>query len=443
MSTAGASKPQIGSMLTRNWGKAGSHRLETYKSGGGYTALEKALKMAPDAITDEVKKANLRGRGGAGFPTGMKWGFVPKDTGKPKYLLINADESEPGTFKDRYIMELDPHMLIEGMIIAAFALGVRTAYIYVRGEFMFAYERCLEALAEAYKAGYLGKNILGSGYDLDVYMHRGAGAYICGEETALIESLEGKKGQPRLKPPFPAVQGVFACPTIVNNVETIANVPFIIGMGWEAYAKLGTARSGGLKLYCVSGPVKKPGVYELPLQTTLRELLFDHCGGIRDGRQLKAVIPGGSSVPVLAANEIDVMMEFDALREVGTFLGSAGVIVMDDQTCMVRALLKLMHFYAHESCGQCTPCREGTGWLAKVLHRLEEGHGTQRDIDLLASVSKNMMGTTICPLADAAAMPTQSFLKKFMPDFVKHVEQHKCPYPAWTVRPSKAAPGPS
>jgi NADH-quinone oxidoreductase subunit F len=415
-------------ILTRNFGTPDSHRLAAYQASGGYAALRKGLAMTPEAIVEEVKASGLRGRGGAGFPTGMKWGFLPKATDKPIYLCVNADESEPGTFKDREIMERDPHMVIEGTVLSSFAIRCRHAYIYVRGEFGFAYKRLREALDEAYKAGLVGKNILGSGYDLDITIHVGAGAYICGEETALLESIEGKKGQPRLKPPFPALVGLFGCPTIVNNVETLAVVPWIIERGAAAHRAIGTEKSAGTKLFSVSGHVQRPGNYEVALGTPMMELIDKHAGGVRGGRRLKAVIPGGSSTPVLTAEECGrVTLDYESLQAAGTFLGSGGIIVMDDETCMVWALSIIEDFYAHESCGQCTPCREGTGWVARLLRGIEAGHGKTADLDLLSSLARNMMGTTICPLSDAAAMPLDSFLRKFRGEFEEHVRRGGCP----------------
>jgi NADH-quinone oxidoreductase subunit F len=357
----------------------------------------------------------------------MKWGFVPKDSAKPKYLCINADEGEPGTFKDRVIMENDPHLMIEGAIIAAFAIGVHNAYIYLRGEFQLSAERISQALKDCYKEGFLGKNILGKGFDLDIVLFRGAGAYICGEETALIESIEGKQGKPRLKPPFPAVVGLFMGPTVVNNVETLATVPYIITNGAQEFKKFGTEKSPGTKLFCVSGMVKKPGVYELPLGFPLKRLIDETAGGIKDGKKLKAVIPGGSSTPVLRAEEAEkVTLDFEALAACGSMLGSGGVIVLTDDVCMVKALTILVQFYAHESCGQCSPCREGTGWAAKVLIRIEKGEGKEGDADLLLSIARNMAGKTICPLSDACAMPINSFVTKFRDEFESHIRDKRC-----------------
>ncbi len=425
----------IQTLITQNWGKPNSHTLKGYEGNGGYKALKKALKMKPEELVEEVKRSKLRGRGGAGFATGMKWGFLPKDGKKPVYLCVNADESEPGTFKDRYILENDPHMMIEGIAITCHAIGAKVAYIYIRGEFKTQAEILKKALAEAYDAGYLGKNICGSKVSVDVHVTRGAGAYICGEETALIESLEGKKGWPRLKPPFPAIVGLFGCPTIVNNVETLASVPHVISKGAEWYAGLGTEKSGGTRLICVSGHVNKPGVYEVLLKTTYRELIYDLCGGVTRNKKLKAVVPGGSSSPILAANEIDVAVEFDALAAIKTMAGSGGVIVFDDTTCMVRALWRVSRFYAEESCGQCTPCREGTPWMTRLCRKIEEGQGTAEDFATLKQVASNVcpyppmgLGNTICPLGDAAALPVHSYTTKFEADFRAHIEQKRCPF---------------
>ncbi len=415
-------------ILTENWSLKDSHTLKVYESTGGYKSLEKLFKMKPDEVIEEVKKSGLRGRGGAGFPAGMKWSFIPKDNSKPHYLCINADESEPGTFKDRYIIELNPHQLIEGALACAYAIGAKTIYCYIRGEFVFPYERLLAAVKEAYAAGYLGKNVKGSGQDFDFFVHRGAGAYICGEETALLESLEGKRGYPRIKPPFPAIVGLFACPTVINNVETLAAVPYIINKGADAYRKYGTEKSPGTKLFCVSGHVKKPGNYEIPLGYPLKKLIEEDCGGMRNGKALKAVIPGGSSVPVLTAKEaMEVNLDYESLASKGSMLGSGGVIVMDESVCMVKSLLNLAHFYSHESCGQCSPCREGTGWSHKILKRFHAGEGTLKDIDKLLEIADNMMGKTVCVLSDALAMPIQSHIGKFRHEFEEHVKLGKCP----------------
>ena len=401
--------------------------IDAYLADGGYDAARKALgTMSPADVINTVKDSSLRGRGGAGFPTGLKWSFVPKDTGKPTYLLCNADESEPGTFKDRAILEYDPHQLIEGMIISSYAIGCRTAYVYIRGEFAYGYKVLCRALAQAYAKGFLGGKIFGADFDLDIHVHRGAGAYICGEETGLIESLEGKRAYPRIKPPFPAVHGLFGCPTIVNNVETLACVKHIIARGAAWFKSIGPEKGPGPKLYCLSGHLERPGVYELPMGTPLRQMIEEQGGGVWKGRKLKAVIPGGSSVPVLRADECDIAMDFDSVVKAGSMLGSAGVIVMDETTCMVRALRTIAHFYHHESCGQCTPCREGTGWLEKLLIRVDEGRGTPGDLLTLDTVASGMIGNTICVLADAAAMPVQSFLKKFGNEFEAHVRLGGC-----------------
>jgi len=435
--TASSRNAGVDRIFTRDWDKPRGHLLSVYQDAGGYAALKKALSMTREAVMGEVKAGNLRGRGGAGFPAGVKWGFMAKDDGGPRYLCINADEGEPGTFKDRYIMERSPHLMLEGATITCFAINAHACYIYIRGEF-FPAARCVrEAIEEAVKAGYLGKNILGSGFDLDVHVHMGAGAYICGEESALIESIEGKPGKPRSRPPFPAVVGLFNRPTIVNNVETISAVPSIIEKGGAWYAGLGTPGNGGTKLYCVSGHVKKPGIFELPMGTSLREIIYTHAGGMRGAAPLKAVIPGGSSTPVLTPDEIDVKMDFDGLKSVGSMLGSAATIVFDDTACMVRSLARLAHFYAHESCGQCTPCREGTHWMAKIADRIENGKGRAGDIDLLDDVASSIMGNTICPLGDAAAMPVTGFLNKFRAEFEEHVTTGRCRFPRQALAPVK------
>ncbi len=415
-------------ILTANWGKDNSHTLSVYESSGGYEAAKKAMGMEPEKIAQEVLDAGLRGRGGAGFPAGRKWMFMPKGTDRPKYLCVNADEGEPGTFKDREIMRRDPHMLVEGIIIACRAMAANNAYIYVRGEFTEPADKTEKAIEEAYARGYLGKGVFGSGFDLDVFVHRGAGAYVCGEETALINSLEGRRGNPRIRPPFPPQRGVFSMPTTVNNVETIASVPYIIRNGADAYKKYGTEKSAGTKLFCISGHVNKPGVYELPLGFPLMGLIDYVAGGMLNGMKLKAVIPGGSSTPVLKAAECkDINLDYESLAAAGTMLGSGAVIVMAEGTCMVKALEILSHFYAHESCGQCTPCREGTGWMAQILGRIHKGGAKSEDIDLLNDIAENMQGRTICPLADAAAMPVISFIKKFRDEFEAHVENKGCP----------------
>ncbi|MGB7218614.1 MAG: NADH-quinone oxidoreductase subunit NuoF [Vicinamibacterales bacterium] len=410
-----------GQVLSTRFKNADGTWLAAYVAEKGYTAAKKALSLTPTQVIDEVLKANLRGLGGAGFPTGRKWSFIQKDNPKPKYLVVNADEGEPGTFKDRYILERDPHALLEGMLIAAYAIGSHKAYVYVRGEYFRPAQRFQKAVDEAYAAGWLGKNIQGSGFDLDVVVHRGAGAYICGEETALLSSLEGGKGFPKLKPPFPAISGLFQCPTIVNNVETLACVPYIFREGAERFAKIGTAKQGGTRLFSVSGHVNRPGLYEAPVSVTLRELIETFGQGIPNGRTLKAVVPGGISAKILTAAEIDVPMDFDSLMAAGTMAGSAGVIVMDDTTSMVDALQSAVKFFAHESCGQCSPCREGTGWVNRIMHRLIEGGGRLQDLDDLLTIARNMEGKTICVFADAAAWPVQSYITKFRGEFEEYI----------------------
>ena len=413
-------------ILTKNWGVKDSHLLAAYEKNGGYEALKKVMKggMKPAQIIDEVKASGLRGRGGAGFPAGMKWSFVPQNTGKPIYLCINADESEPGTNKDREILERDPHMMIEGAVISAYAVGAKVIFFYIRGEFDLPLRRIRAAVAEAFKAGYLGKNILGSGFDCDFLVHRGAGAYICGEETGLISSVEGGRGEPKIKPPFPAVKGAFGCPTVVNNVETLASVPWIMTNGGPAYAKIGTAKSPGTKVISVSGRVKRPGNYEIDLGYPLQKLLMEDCGGMQDGYRLKAVIPGGSSVPIVRAENVEkINLDYESCQANGTLLGSAGCIVVDHTQDMVKLLTVLAHFYSHESCGQCTPCREGTGWAHRILAKIDAGKGSRKDLDLLKSIAGNMSGATICALADALAMPIQSWLKAFPEEFEAKVAQ--------------------
>jgi len=408
-------------ILLDNVGVPDSHTLSVYRSRGGYAAAEKALKsMKAEEVVSVVKESGLRGRGGAGFPTGVKWGFVPKDSKKPVYLLVNADESEPGTFKDRDILDYDPHKMIEGIIISSYAVNCHEAFIYIRGEYGWLVDRVQQAVDEAYQANLLGKDILGSGYDLEVIVHKGAGAYICGEETGLINSLEGKKGQPRIKPPFPAVVGFLDSPTVVNNVETLASVPWIIQNGADAYRSIGTEKSPGTKLFSLSGPVKRPGVYEVPLGLPLRELIFgqEFGQGMLPGIELKACIPGGSSVPVLNAEEtMAAMLDYESLSQLGTMLGSGGCIVIGDDAKMPELLKVVLQFYHHESCGQCTPCREGTGWLDMILKRMLEGQGRPKDLDLIERLCGNMMGTTICVLSDAAVMPARSFISKFRDEF--------------------------
>jgi NADH-quinone oxidoreductase subunit F len=414
-------------VISKRFGIPNSHKIDVYLKHEGYQALEKALKqMMPDQIIDELKKSSLRGRGGAGFPTGMKWSFVPKGN-QQKYILANADESEPGTSKDRPLMEMDPHQLIEGMVIAGRAVSANRGYIYIRGEYRYIIDIMDVAVAEAYAKGYLGKNILGSGFDFELCTHTGAGAYECGEESALMESLEGKRGYPRIRPPFPAVVGLYGCPTVINNAETLSTVPAVIRMGGEAYAALGTPKNGGTRLYSISGHVNRPGIYELPLGFPLRRLIEEVAGGIPNGKKLKAVIPGGSSCPLLSADEIDVAMDYDSVAKIGSMLGSGGTVVFDEDTCMVDVARRIMHFYAHESCGWCIPCREGTTWLRKLLDRFHEGGGREEDIPLIDELSKNMLGRTFCPLGDAAALPTISIVKKWRNEFEDHL-QGKCAY---------------
>lgn len=417
--------------LSRNFKVPNAHTLRVYEANGGYQAMKKAFAMDGSAIIDEVKKSNLRGRGGAGFPTGVKWGFMPKDSDVPMYLTVNADEGEPGTFKDRYCMELDPHRLIEGCIITAWALGIRYGYIYVRGELQKAQKVLQQAINECYEKGYLGENILGKGLDFDLYVHTSAGAYICGEETGMIEGLEGKPGQPRLKPPFPAIVGVFGAPTLVNNVESISSIPFIIERGGEWFASMGVEKNGGPKLYGLSGHIKKPGVYEAPSGITVRELLEKYGGGMREGSELKAFIPGGSSCAVLTPEALDAPMSFEGMREYGSTMGTGCITFMDQNTCMVRIAQRLAHFYHHESCGQCTPCREGSGWASKVLDAIEAGRGRKEDFDLLLDMVDNVQGNTICALGDALAIPVRSYLQVFPEEFEAHIEKGCCPYPKW------------
>jgi NADH-quinone oxidoreductase subunit F len=411
-----------------------AHTLDAYVARGGYASLKRALVMTPQQVIDVIAASGLRGRGGAGFPTGMKWKFVPKDSPKPKYLCANADESEPGTFKDHILMERNPHLLLEGCAIGCYAIGAKVAYIYIRGEFLHV-QRVLEAaIAEARSRGLLGKNLFGSGFDCDIFVHPGAGAYEAGEESALLESLEGKRAQPRLRPPFPAVVGLYGCPTAINNVETLCNVPLIIERGAEWFRSLGPEKNGGPKLYCISGHVAKPGVYEASMHVTLRELIYGYAGGIRGGRALKAVIPGGSSTPVLLPKHLDAQASFEGLLQAGSMLGSAALIAMDDTTCMVWAAKNLLHFYRHESCGKCTPCREGTDWLLKLLGRIERGEGTMKDLDLLESVARNINGKTLCPFGDAAVAPVLSTIEHFRDEYEAHIREGRCTVPAeWRV----------
>jgi NADH-quinone oxidoreductase subunit F len=405
----------------------GQDGIDNYIRNGGYAALEKAINtLKPEEVTDIVIKSGLRGRGGAGFPTGRKWSFLPKGIDKPVYLIVNADESEPGTFKDRELMEKEPHQVIEGTLIAAYAIKCKTAFIYIRGEFSYAAKQLSRAIEEARAKGFVGKNILGKGIDIEIIIHRGGGAYICGEETALLTSLEGGLGYPRVKPPFPALSGLYGSPTIINNVETLANVPHIINRGADWFMSIGTPKSPGTKIFCLSGHVTKPGNYELPMGVPLRELLYDHGGGVKDGKNLKAVIPGGSSVPMLKPDKIDVHMDFESLAEAGTMLGSAGVIVLDETVCIVHAALNMAQFYQHESCGQCTPCRQGTYWMLAILYRMEHGQGTMEDISTLLDICDNIEGNTICPLGDAAIPPVRSTIKQFRDEYEYHVAHKSC-----------------
>jgi len=417
-------------VLTASVREPHSYTLDAYLARGGYASLQKAIAMAPQQVIDLVVASGLRGRGGAGFPTGMKWQFVPKDSPRPKYLCANADESEPGTFKDHVLMERNPHLLLEGCAIGCHAIGAKVAYIYLRGEFLHV-QRVLEAaIAEARARGFLGKNLFGSGVDCEIFVHPGAGAYEAGEESALLESLEGKRAQPRLRPPFPAVIGLYGCPTAINNVETLCNVPLIVQHGAEWFRALGPEKNGGPKLYCISGHVAKPGVYEASMHVTLRELIYGFAGGIRGGRQLKAVIPGGSSTPVLLPKHLDAQASFEGLLQAGSMLGSAAMIVMDETTCMVWAAENLLHFYRHESCGKCTPCREGTDWLVKLLRRIERGEGTMRDLDLLLGVARNINGRTLCPFGDAAVAPVLSTIEHFRDEYEAHIREGRCTVPA-------------
>jgi NADH-quinone oxidoreductase subunit F len=424
-------------LLTTHVREPNCFTLDFYLQHGGYEGLKKALTQTPEQIVDMVKASGLRGRGGAGFPTGMKWQFVDRKSPKARYIVCNADESEPGTFKDHLLMERNPHLLIEGCLIACYAIGAKVAYIYIRGEFFHVQQILERATDEARARGLLGKNILGSGFDCEVFVHRGAGAYEAGEETALLESLEGKRAQPRNKPPFPAVFGLYGSPTAVNNVETLANVPLIVTKGPEWFAGLGPEKNGGPKLYCVSGHVKRPGVYEASMDISLRELIEgeQYAGGVREGRTLKAVIPGGSSVPILLPDQLDTQASFDAVQKAGSLLGSAGLIVLDDTTCMVWLAQNLLHFYKHESCGKCTPCREGTDWLFKLLAKVESGQGQMRDLDLLSSISGNIGGKTLCAFGDAAVTPVLTTLKHFRHEYEAHVREGRCTLPAdWRAR---------
>jgi len=401
-------------VLTQHFEFKHLFKIDEYMEKGGYKTLKKVLKkLRSEDVMSEVKAAHLRGRGGAGFPAGVKWGFVPKDVDEPRYLCVNADEGEPGTFKDRFIMSHNPHLLLEGIVLTCFAVGIHTAYIYIRGEYENIALRLESAISEAGKKGFIGKNILKSGFDLDVFVHRGAGAYICGEETALLESLEGKRGNPRLKPPFPAAVGLFRSPTVINNVETLSNIPFIMEKGADWFVKQGISEDGGTRLFGVSGKVKKPGIYELPVGTSLKELVYTHAGGVKSGKKLKAVIPGGMSSPILKPDEIDIPMDCKSLMNADSMLGSGAVIVLDEDVPIIDVLRKVTQFYSHESCGQCTPCRIGNSWINKIVKRIYKKEGRKEDLDKIEELASNILGKTLCPLGDAAAMPVLSIVKKF------------------------------
>ncbi len=410
-------------ILTRRFALENPQSLDTYLATDGFKGFRRALEMKPDEIIDEVKSSNLRGRGGAGFPTGLKWSFVPRTSPKPKYIVVNGDEGEPGTCKDRLLIENDPHQLIEGMMIAALAVGASAGYIYIRGEYRYLIEIMDRAISEARQKGYLGKNILGSEFSFDVYTHSGAGSYECGEESALLESLEGKRGVPRIRPPFPAVAGAFQCPTVLNNVETFCAVPAILRDGSAAFAALGTPKNGGTRLFCLSGHINKPGVYELPMGFNLLRMIDEVGGGVWKGKKLKAVIPGGSSCPILKADECDIAMDFDSVARAKSMLGSGGVVVLDEDACIVTLAMRIMRFYQHESCGWCIPCREGTAWLRKLLDRFHAGGGDRADIDLIGDLARNMLGRTFCPFGDAAAMPTISYVEKFRDEFEVYLKR--------------------
>src|SRR5450631_3959260 len=420
------SHPDEVKVVSKHFGM-GAAAIDRYIELGGYEAVKQCLAQGADWIINEMKASGLRGRGGAGFPTGMKWSFVPKQSAKPKYVLVNGDESEPGTCKDHLIFLHDPHSVIEGVIIAGLAIGAKMGFIYLRGEYRYLLKIMERAIADAYERGFLGKNIFGSGFDFDIVSHTGAGAYEVGEESALMESLEGKRGIPRIRPPFPAVVGLYGGPTVINNAETIATVPHVLRIGGAEYAKIGTERNGGTRLFCLSGHVERPGVYELPMGYNLKKMIYEVGGGIRGGKELKAVVPGGSSTPVLLPNEIDIGMDFDQVAKAGSMLGSGGVVVLDETVCMVEFALRTMKFYAHESCGWCIPCREGTDWLKKTLTRFHAGGGVSKDIDNIKYLAENMMGRTFCPLGDAAAMPTIAFVKKFRKEFEDHLDGKPCP----------------
>ncbi len=414
-------------VLTRRFGLENSRSLDTYLATDGFQGFRRALEMKPEEIIEEVKTSNLRGRGGAGFPAGMKWSFVPRTSPKPKYIVVNGDEGEPGTCKDRVLIENDPNQLIEGVLIAGLAVGASAGYIYIRGEYRRPMEIMEAAIDEAYRRGYLGRNILGSDFHFDLYAHSGAGSYECGEESALLESLEGKRGVPRIRPPFPAVSGAFQSPTVLNNVETFCAVPAILRDGGAAFAALGAPRNGGTRLFCLSGHINRPGVYELPMGFNLLRMINEVGGGVWKGKKLKAVIPGGSSCPILRADECDLPMDFDSLAKAGSMLGSGGVVVLDEDACMVTVAMRVMRFYQHESCGWCIPCREGTAWLRKLLDRFHAGGGSASDIDLIRELARNMLGRTFCPLGDAAAMPAISYVEKFRGEFEAYLERASRP----------------
>ncbi len=428
-------------VLTDDWDAERSWTLETYEARGGYRALDVALGMEPPAVVEAVKASGLRGRGGAGFPTGMKWSFIPQDNPKPKYLVVNADESEPGTCKDTPLMMASPHLLLEGVIISSYAIRAHHAFIYIRGEILHVVRRVQKAVQEAYLAGHLGKDIHGSGYDLDVVVHTGAGAYICGEETALLEGLEGRRGQPRLRPPFPAVAGLYASPTVINNVESIASVPSIVGRGADWFASMGTEKSQGFGIFSLSGHVRRPGQYEAPLGITLRALI-DLAGGVREGHELKFWTPGGSSTPILTAEHLDVPLDFEGVAGAGSMLGTRALQIFDETTCVVRAVLRWTEFYKHESCGKCTPCREGTWWLVQTLARLEAGQGDPADLDLLLDQCDNILGRSFCALGDGATSPISSSIQHFRDEYLAHLEHGGCPFDpaASTLFAAAAAP---
>ncbi len=415
-------------ILTANWGNPDVVPIEGYLANGGYAGLKRALSMSPADVIDEVKASGLRGRGGAGFPTGVKWSFVPQDTGNPTFVVCNFDESEPGTFKDRELVEREPHQLLEGIVITAYAVRSHRAFIYCRGEYLWPGVVLERAIGEAYDRGFLGRDILGTGYDLELMLHRGAGAYICGEETALLSSLEGYRGQPRLRPPFPAVEGLYASPTVINNVETLSFVPHILGNGAGWFAAIGPEKSPGTKVFSISGKVERPGNYELPMGTPFRALLDEAAGGVLGGRELKAWTPGGSSTPLLTVEHIDVGLDFESIQAAGSLLGTGAMIVMDETDCVVDATHRMLRFYAHESCGKCTTCREGTWWLSRVLARIEGGYGRPEDLPLLEDVASNILFRAFCALADGAVSPIQSSLKHFRAEYEQHISEHRCPF---------------